>query len=374
MPRRPPPPIEAFGRKPAVIDVDINPAGTRLAWLEENGKTTRLIMHRPGHGKDLRTVTALTGVKGLATSTGQTMKPCSSQVSATQTSMPANGQAEVRNAALVCDRRGRRQRSRDADAPKATGSRAGARTAACAHRDSRKDYMSTLDFSPTNYRTGNRHAGWRAGARTPAGSTTPTKSTSRTASAKLIAAARRSRVEWLVDHSGTTIVRSDFNPQSCEQSILRRRTVSAGASCIAAKRMRRARPRGFSADGAAVVALGSTCDDGQQQAFWSIPLDGTPMKSCSTIRRWRSKAPCATPRRQAARRVARRRSNKPSAGSTPMPSGAPRRCIKSFSARWITLRQPVRGQPEGRRARRRRNASAHLLPGRLRRQEGRHRR
>ena len=44
MPRAATPPIEAFGRKPAVIDVDINPAGTRLALLEENGNTSRLII------------------------------------------------------------------------------------------------------------------------------------------------------------------------------------------------------------------------------------------------------------------------------------------------------------------------------------------
>ena len=71
------PPIEAFGRKPAVIDVDVNPAGTRLAWMEEDGKTSRLIIIDLATGKDLRTVTAPDGVK-LWRLAGQTMKACSS--------------------------------------------------------------------------------------------------------------------------------------------------------------------------------------------------------------------------------------------------------------------------------------------------------
>ena len=40
--RAAPPPIEAFGRKPAMIDVDINPAGTRIAWIEDDAKMARI--------------------------------------------------------------------------------------------------------------------------------------------------------------------------------------------------------------------------------------------------------------------------------------------------------------------------------------------
>ena len=49
-------------------DVDINPAGTRLAWIEDDGKTARIIIHDIATSKALRTIgtepkTKLWGVK-----------------------------------------------------------------------------------------------------------------------------------------------------------------------------------------------------------------------------------------------------------------------------------------------------------------------
>src|SRR6187399_3413125 len=37
-------------------DVDINPAGTRLAWIEDDGKTARIIIHDIATSKALRTM------------------------------------------------------------------------------------------------------------------------------------------------------------------------------------------------------------------------------------------------------------------------------------------------------------------------------
>ena len=54
--RAAPPPIEAFGRKPAMIDVDINPAGTRLAWIEDDAKMARIVILDIATGKTLRSV------------------------------------------------------------------------------------------------------------------------------------------------------------------------------------------------------------------------------------------------------------------------------------------------------------------------------
>jgi hypothetical protein len=51
---RPLPPVEAFGRKPAVIDVDINPSGTRLAWIEDDGKASHVIIYDLAARKDMR--------------------------------------------------------------------------------------------------------------------------------------------------------------------------------------------------------------------------------------------------------------------------------------------------------------------------------
>src|SRR5882672_7737580 len=50
------PPIEAFGRKPAMVTVDINPAGTRLAWIEDDGRQARVVIHDIATDKTLRVV------------------------------------------------------------------------------------------------------------------------------------------------------------------------------------------------------------------------------------------------------------------------------------------------------------------------------
>ena len=61
--RAAPPPIEAFGRKPAMIDVDINPSGTRLAWIEDDAKMARIVILDLKTGKPLRSVGTLPKTK-----------------------------------------------------------------------------------------------------------------------------------------------------------------------------------------------------------------------------------------------------------------------------------------------------------------------
>src|SRR5689334_3449086 len=58
-----PPPLEAFGRKPALLDVDINPAGTRLAWISEEGDKPYVIIHDLATSQTVRKVGAPTGAK-----------------------------------------------------------------------------------------------------------------------------------------------------------------------------------------------------------------------------------------------------------------------------------------------------------------------
>ena len=69
--RAAPPPVEAFGRKPAMIDVDINPAGTRLAWIEDDGKAARIVIHDIATGKELRKVGTLPKTKLWSREVGQ---------------------------------------------------------------------------------------------------------------------------------------------------------------------------------------------------------------------------------------------------------------------------------------------------------------
>jgi dipeptidyl aminopeptidase/acylaminoacyl peptidase len=43
-PPAPVPPVAAFGQVPAVTDIDINPAGTHLAWIDGSGKLPRIVI------------------------------------------------------------------------------------------------------------------------------------------------------------------------------------------------------------------------------------------------------------------------------------------------------------------------------------------
>ncbi|MES1263687.1 MAG: hypothetical protein ABUL69_04980, partial [Peristeroidobacter soli] len=56
--RAAPPPVEAFGRKPALVDVDINPSGTRLAFIEETSKQSRIVVLDLATGKEMRSIGA----------------------------------------------------------------------------------------------------------------------------------------------------------------------------------------------------------------------------------------------------------------------------------------------------------------------------
>jgi hypothetical protein len=51
-----PAPVDAYARRPAMIDVDLNPAGTRLAFVEDVGTNTRVVIHDLVAKKDIRTL------------------------------------------------------------------------------------------------------------------------------------------------------------------------------------------------------------------------------------------------------------------------------------------------------------------------------
>ena len=139
-----------------------------------------------------------------------------------------------------------------------------------------KIYMSSLDFSATNYRqeTGSRLSG---GRKDSGWIRNAYEVDVKNGKAKLIASGSSFTREYLVDYSGEKIVRSDFNGPQHEQSILVKEGIS-WRNLYRTKQCGELDLRGFSADGAAVLALGSTCDDGHNK-LWSIPLDGTAMKS-----------------------------------------------------------------------------------------------
>jgi dipeptidyl aminopeptidase/acylaminoacyl peptidase len=51
-----PPPVEAFGQLPAISAADINPAGNRLAWIDNSGKLARVAMFDLATNRELREI------------------------------------------------------------------------------------------------------------------------------------------------------------------------------------------------------------------------------------------------------------------------------------------------------------------------------
>ena len=267
------PPIEAFGRKPAVIDVDLNPAGTRIAMLEDNSKTSRLVILDLATGKDLRIVTAPEGVKlwNVAWASDETVLISKTETQTFVGSTKKRFEMQRWSALDVSGGSDRMMLMREGNQNLVSGSTLlRSRTG-----NAGKIYMSTLDFSDVNYRqeTGSR----LSGKRKDSGWTRNAYEVDiKTGGGKLIASGSPFTQEYLVDHSGKAIVRRDFDPAKQEQLILLKDGIS-WKKLYAAEKCGELDMRGFSADGASVLALGPTCGDNHNR-LWSIPLDGSAMK------------------------------------------------------------------------------------------------
>ena len=268
------PPIEAFGRKPAVIDVDINPAGTRLAWLEENGNTSRLVIVDLTTGKDLRSVSAPAGVKlwRLAWANDESVLISKTETQKVPGAPKQKFEMHRWSAIDVAGGSDRLMLMREGNRDLVTGAQLlRARTATPG-----KIFMSTLDFSAASFRqeTGSRlsgrrkDSGWNHNAY---------EVDVKDGKANLIASGTPFTAEYLVDRSGGKIVRSDFDRAQQEQTLLLK-DGGGWRNLYHAKQCGSLDLKGFSEDGAAVLALGPTCDD-LHNRLWSIPLDGTAMKS-----------------------------------------------------------------------------------------------
>jgi len=268
-----PPPIEAFGRKPAVIDVDLNPAGTRIAMLEENGKTSRLVILDLATGKELRIVSAPEGVKlwGVSWASDETVLISKTETQNVPGSLKKKFEMQRWAALDVAGGSDRMMLMREGNQNLVSGSTLlRSRTG-----NAGKIYMSTLDFSDAAFRqeTGSRLSGKRKDSGWVRNAY---EVDIKDGDGKLIASGSPFTQEYLVDHSGKAIVRSDFDPARQEQSIVLKDGIS-WKKLYAAGKCGQLDLRGFSADGASVLALGPTCADNHNR-LWSIPLDGSTMK------------------------------------------------------------------------------------------------
>jgi dipeptidyl aminopeptidase/acylaminoacyl peptidase len=268
------PSVDAFAQRPALIDVDLNPAGTRLAWLEDTGKGTRIIIHDLASHRDLRSVGAPESLTLHAVywANDDTVLVYESATQA----MSAGGRdtyemyrwiaidAAGGDDRLLLMRGGDRQWVTGADLVRRRTSKPG------------KLFMSTLDFSETHYREevgsrlrgGRKDSGWISNLY---------EVDLKSGDARVIEAGTPYTTDWLTDDSGNRVVRSEWNPRLDQFEIVAKdgggwRSVYKSPGCG------RLGLVAVSTDGKAVVTRGRTCQDSLDKLI-ALPLDGTAART-----------------------------------------------------------------------------------------------
>lgn len=269
-----PPPVEAFGRKPAMIAVDINPAGTRLAWIEDDGNAARIVIHDIASGQPMRTVGTPPKTKlwSVAWANDDTVLI---DESVTYTIKTNSRHTDEWQRWVALDAAGGEDRMllmRDAAREWVTGA------AVIRRRTTNpgKIFMSTWDYSSikrkdeigTRLAGGRKDSGWILNAY---------EVDLRTGAGRVIASGTSFTTDWLIDEAGKTIVRSDYNPKYDEYTIFVKdgaawRRIYRAADCDGLSLV------SFVADKSALVAHGRACADDRAK-LWTLPLDGGPMKA-----------------------------------------------------------------------------------------------
>jgi len=267
-----PPPVEAFARKPAMIEVDINPAGTRLAFIEDNGKIARIVILDLATGKEMRSIGTIPKTKlwSVKWANDETVLI---EESITRTINDDRRSTYEWQRWVAVDASGGEDRMmlmRDGD----RGFVSGATMLRAQTAKPGKIFMSTYDWLNTMHReeTGSRLSGRRKDSGWVYNAY---EVDLKSGSGRLIGAGNQFTKEWLVDDEAKLIVRSDYEPTKDTSEILYKdgmswRSLYKVTDCDGLKLI------SFTKDKSAVLAMGRACADDHNKV-WSIPLDGSPM-------------------------------------------------------------------------------------------------
>lgn len=268
--RAAPPPPEAFGRKPALTAVALNPAGTRLAWIADEGDKPSVVVHDLTTNKTLRKVGVADGVKlwNVRWANDETLLV---EQSTTQTVDVNYKLTEEYQRWIALDATGGPNRMllmNDEARQWAPGSYIlRIRTASPG-----KIYMSSWDWLATRYRqeTGSR----LAGKRSDSGWVFNVYEVDlRTGNGRLMASGTQFTSDWLVDEAGELFVRSEYHPKE-DQFTIAVKNDSVWRKIYDVRGCPQLSLIGFTADRRSVLTLGRACQD-EAAKLWSLPLDGS---------------------------------------------------------------------------------------------------
>lgn len=265
-----PPPLEAFGRKPALLDVDINPAGTRLAWITEEGDKPFVIVHELATSKTLRRIGVPAGVKlwSVKWATDDTLLVEETVTSSVDVDYKLTQEYQRWIALEALGGETRLLLQNDEARQWSTGSDVVHVRIATPG----KIYMASWDWLATRYR---EEIGTRlSGKRSDSGWVYNIYEVDlRTGNGRVMESGTQYTTDWLVDESGSLFVRSDYHPKEDEFSI----SVKDGGGwrkVYAVKDCHQLRLIGLSTDKKSFLALGRACNEDAAK-IWSMPLDGS---------------------------------------------------------------------------------------------------
>jgi dipeptidyl aminopeptidase/acylaminoacyl peptidase len=267
-----PPPIEAFGHRPALIDVDINPAGTRLAMIEDDGTAASIAILDLATGKDVRRLNTpkTTRLRGVYWVNDETII-IDERVTYSIDGKERNAREWQRWAAVDASGGTDRFLLMSGDRKWVTGASLVRRQTARPG----KVFLSTLDFSAANYRqeTGSRLSGRKKDS---GWIDNLYEVDVASGEGRVLANGNPFTVSWLTDENADVVLRSDLNSTSDRFEIAIKkgagwRTLHSTPACGELSFV------SLSSDQSAVVLHGSGCG-GTLSKLWSLPLDGSPIK------------------------------------------------------------------------------------------------
>jgi dienelactone hydrolase len=269
-----PAPIEAFGQIPAVTDVDINPSGTRLAWIDNSGKLARIVIFDLASNREMRSMSmpVENTPRVVYWANDETLL---ASVWTTHSTSGADRHQKEWQRWFAIDAGGGPPRVMLA---KGGGFIEWASGSSLVRRQTAKPgkiFLSSWDYSATKGRseTGTRvHRGRLDSSITYNLFEVDLK----TGDADTLERGNPFTYDWITDPAAKMSVRADWDPTR-EKFSVHAKEGAGWKRLYEAGRCGRLRGLHFNAENTAVIARGSLCGENRVK-LWSLPMDGTAMQ------------------------------------------------------------------------------------------------
>jgi acetyl esterase/lipase len=270
-----PPPVEAYGQVPAVGDVDINPAGTHLAWIDNSGKLARIVFFDIAAKREVRSlhlpVEATPRVVNWANDA-----TLLANVTVTHSFDRTGRDKEEWVRWFAIDLAGGSPRMLLNQGGGTLEYSYGSRVVRRVTATPGKIFMSSWDHSATHGRmtTGQlAHRGRLDSSVTYNVYEVDLKS----GDGKVLERGTPFTWFWAADATGKIVVRTDWDPTR-EKFTIHAKDGAGWRRLYESARCGQLWGMPFNTDYTAVLAAGSICGE-ERVKVWSLPLDGSPMKA-----------------------------------------------------------------------------------------------